>query len=494
MQALAPIQLQPSGLPVFLHGEIETLSQDSVALYDGDTQTDCQHGRAILTNQRLLWVQSHDADAKHQSKSAQSRALGLLLALVTGVERKHGHGFGYLSSPKVIVSVQKIGKVLKLSFRKGGDHNFEAKFQDILSRKPWLQLPPPVDRTATVSTLSSANRGSKGFSTSSAGVSGIVRHIETEQRKTETTINEAFDDLKSLMDNAGALVSIANKFNQMKSKMSETEQDEYDEWMTNLGIVAPVSKATMGKGAANEFHAQLARQLCDFLIEPLNRKNGTLSLVDVFCLYNRARGTDLVSPDDIAKACNLFGPLNLPLKVKRFDSGVLVVQSKDKHSTKAIQESIRVYLAGTPEKAGHAFVTPRELATLLGVPLQLANEYLLDAEKSTLLCRDESMEGISFYLNFFQHPTLINDILPLLPTTQTTKISQISTLSNKPETTQAAPTTSTVPAPTPAPSEPPLKQQKQLPPAPTVVATTGAAKISFGSAPTVQAGGGGAYG
>jgi len=37
------------------------------------------------------------------------------------------------------------------------------------------------------------------------------------------------------------------------------------------------------------YHAELARQLCDFLSVPL-QKHGMLPLPDVYCLYNRARG------------------------------------------------------------------------------------------------------------------------------------------------------------------------------------------------------------
>jgi ESCRT-II complex subunit VPS36 len=40
-------------------------------------------------------------------------------------------------------------------------------------------------------------------------------------------------------------------------------------------------------------------QLADFLRGPLERAGGMMTLPDVYCLFNRARGTELVSPDDL---------------------------------------------------------------------------------------------------------------------------------------------------------------------------------------------------
>lgn len=40
-------------------------------------------------------------------------------------------------------------------------------------------------------------------------------------------------------------------------------------------------------------------QLAEFLLVPLERAGGMMTLPDVFCLFNRARGTELVSPDDL---------------------------------------------------------------------------------------------------------------------------------------------------------------------------------------------------
>lgn len=84
-----------------------------------------------------------------------------------------------------------------------------------------------------------------------------------------------------------------------------------------------------------------------------------MMLADVYCIYNRARGTSLISPDDLLRACRLLdeyfplticllwfsekvkvflhsansnkpnpSSLGLPLQFRRFESGLLAVQWK----------------------------------------------------------------------------------------------------------------------------------------------------------------------
>ena len=43
--------------------------------------------------------------------------------------------------------------------------------------------------------------------------------------------------------------------------------------------------------------------MAKFAAPVLAHAGGILPLTDLYCLYNRARGTDLVSPDDLLKAC-----------------------------------------------------------------------------------------------------------------------------------------------------------------------------------------------
>ena len=90
-------------------------------------------------------------------------------------------------------------------------------------------------------------------------------------------------------------------------------------------------------------------QLSIFLTTPLDKAGGLLALTDVYCIFNRARGTELVSPDDLLAAGKLFPQLGASMQLKRFTSGVLVVQSNS-HSTE--QASLAI-LACTVNSCAH---------------------------------------------------------------------------------------------------------------------------------------------
>lgn len=60
-----------------------------------------------------------------------------------------------------------------------------------------------------------------------------------------------------------------------------------------------------------------------------------MAMADVYCLFNRARGSELVSPDDLLQACTCFPQAGVPLTIKQFSTGALVVQSRS-HSTEQV--------------------------------------------------------------------------------------------------------------------------------------------------------------
>lgn len=50
-------------------------------------------------------------------------------------------------------------------------------------------------------------------------------------------------------------------------------------------------------------------------------------MTDAYCRVNRARGMDLISPEDLLNACNTFLVANIPMKIHTFEStGVSVIQ------------------------------------------------------------------------------------------------------------------------------------------------------------------------
>ena len=183
---------------------------------------------------------------------------------------------------------------------------------------------------------------------------------------------------------------------------SDDVSREVLEMLVSLGIASPVTKASAGA----LYHRQLSRQLADWLPAALARNGGILALPDVFCLFNRARGAELVSPEDVLKACQLWQSLGIStVQFRRFDSGVLVAQTADR-SDDEVCAALAEALTNDPSSAANDAVTRARMdafaaSEALGVPPAIAREYLAMAEGHGILCRDEGPETTWFYPNRF---------------------------------------------------------------------------------------------
>lgn len=123
---------------------------------------------------------------------------------------------------------------------------------------------------------------------------------------------------------------------QIKSKLERKElnqdSDEIKEIqavMFNMGITgatdfnSEVSKDIAGK----QFHTQLSNEIEKFLETVIDKFGGVIGLVDLYCMYNRARGTDLISPEDLNIACTKIDIASTKFMIKVYQSGVRTIQS-----------------------------------------------------------------------------------------------------------------------------------------------------------------------
>lgn len=475
-------QLTDSLRPVLLEQEIEIYTSPQVSIYHGDTKVH-RSGVATVTSHRILWMN----DARKPTF-----CIALSLAHVLRVESKTGF-FG-ISSPKIIIYLkglpmrdaaapppsssssqpQPAGPTkthavpppgyVQLSFHSssGARDDFLDKTVACLQQAAWEQY-------------ESKKPAKLEFSTAQAGIHGIMRNVKQSQLHSEKVVDEAFSDLKALMAKAKDMVELVSKYSvarEAKLKKEEdapddaeseqkAEADQMNSILLNLGIASPVTRLSAGA----EYHIQLARQLADFMKEPLRKAGGMLTLTDVYCIYNRARGTELVSPDDLLQACRLFADLGLPIQLRKFDSGVVVLQSAE-HSDKAmalrilrvIQDALHhaaeifdeephgvggggdsprsVMSSAVSLSSASAFrslashrymslpvdakvsakdavvamgreclavsISALDLSQAMNISLTLAKQHLLNAEGMEFLARDRSSQGLRFHANCFQ--------------------------------------------------------------------------------------------
>ncbi|KAG0243626.1 hypothetical protein BGW41_001837 [Actinomortierella wolfii] len=286
---------------------------------------------------------------------------------------------------------------VKLSFRGGGSTNFYSTLRSTMAARAWERKPkvmaPQTSKPKEQVADTTPQMPRVG------GISSIIRSVETSQKQTEETLSSAFQDLQALMDKAADMVTLAETMSKRlarsNSALNKEETATFKSYLLSMGIAAPVTKDTAGA----VFHKELARELAEFILPIVEREGGMLSLTDTYCVFNRARGVELVSPKDLHSACLLFAELNLPLRLRKFDSGLLAIQTLARHNDDEVAASLLKTVQELPPGMG---ITAIELARIMQISVALAQDQLLMTEGKGLLCRDESVEGLRFYDNIFK--------------------------------------------------------------------------------------------
>eukprot|EP00002_Diphylleia_rotans_P037073 TRINITY_DN8249_c0_g1_i1.p1 TRINITY_DN8249_c0_g1~~TRINITY_DN8249_c0_g1_i1.p1 ORF type:complete len:192 (-),score=44.21 TRINITY_DN8249_c0_g1_i1:48-623(-) len=186
------------------------------------------------------------------------------------------------------------------------------------------------------------------------------------------------------------MVQVAERLASSIAKDAQSENDELQAAIFNIGIISPVTKQSAGAA----YHRELARQLSDFLEHPIKQLGGMITLPDAFCLFNRARGTALITTDDMHQACGLLAQMNLPIVPRKFDTGVQVLQSRD-HDDESSSKDLAQLISKRGTYSAFQMAQEQRISVLV------AKEKLLCAERMQYLCRDESPDGITFYPNLF---------------------------------------------------------------------------------------------
>jgi ESCRT-II complex subunit VPS36 len=196
----------------------------------------------------------------------------------------------------------------------------------------------------------------------------------------------------------------------VSSDSVRSDTEKLASMIESMGMTSALSKKQSG---GSMYHRQLARQMVDYLRQTnmLTNAGGMMSLTDVYCLFNRARGTNLISPEDFLRCIDLMKELNLGVSKRSFPSGVMVIQddafddvAMGKKLTELASSSLgRQKQTGTDnsEEFSCGGITTTDVCRSLNMTALLANEHLLSAEQSGWLCRDATIEGVRFFPNLF---------------------------------------------------------------------------------------------
>lgn len=338
------------------------------------------------------------------------------------------------ASYKVIVSTYTYGDlIVSCANSKQARDSIVETCRTALSRKAWERA----------TKFQEAQQATRLVTRRKVGVDHILTTRKLQHQRASQVAQTALSgDAEALLQEASALLQVIQKYTALLQKEAqqaqssvdkdndkddETEQqaDKLSTMLQDMGMTSGLTKdhfvvtssgggamrrgrrrgsrKTTAQDAEHAYYEWLARQVVDFLLPrlststsssssvPKNKNNNTggiMSLTDVYCLFNRARGTNLISPQDLRTACELLPDLHLGITTKTFRSGIIVLQLE------ASQTRLDDLLKLCP-------ITALEASHTLQVSPLLALEQLQDAEQDGHLCRDVTLETTRFYPNRF---------------------------------------------------------------------------------------------
>ncbi|KAG7397921.1 Vacuolar protein-sorting-associated protein 36 [Phytophthora boehmeriae] len=392
LDLLQTLPLTTAGRPALFGNEVEIYSEEHIGLYDRTIKTSHTRGRCAVTTHRLFYM---------DETSSPPLSLFVPLEWISRITKEAGF---LQRSAKVRVDLTTKSQPVatsffKLSFKDGGRDDFFSPLEASLKRKAWKDTQP--------SHLADRRLVKRQFNAADAGIAGIMRRQQEAQKETTELAAAAFSDLANLMMKARDMVSLIERYVDTQKTVETTDDapgsreediNKLSSLMLDMGITSPVTRENSGAA----YYEQLARQLAEYLSEHMPRNGGIMTLSDIYCLFNRARGVELVSPDDLYHAALLQKKLKLGYSVRKFDGGLLVLQT-DSHREDKVAER----LANMAQKSSSGYITSTDVSVELHTSFPLAWEYLKVAEELGKLCRDETFEGTNFYPNDFER--FVND-------------------------------------------------------------------------------------
>ncbi|TBU40909.1 EAP30/Vps36 family-domain-containing protein [Dichomitus squalens] len=311
-------------------------------------------------------------------------------------------------------------RMIRLSFRKGGDKPFYSVLRRSLLGKAW-------ESKQVVKPLASASRG--------IGISGILRTVETTAYASQTNMEDALADLEALMIKWKDMVKLAQDLNERLTAASTVAQP-----LVTPGIGLPSSPSASGLSAAapgaasrqvvepeeatfirsslaqlglqmanapvtqdmvhdeRKWYEELAKELAGILEgtgkggEGMMRKRGIIALDEVWGGWNRARGVALIPPATFLQVLPHLPNFTLPpIRMRTFAaSGLSVLHTPPYGSATFASRLVGVLTLVGPR-------TTIEIAQEEDLPIGLTQEMLDEVEMDGETCRDDGGSGVALF-------------------------------------------------------------------------------------------------
>jgi hypothetical protein len=229
------------------------------------------------------------------------------------------------------------------------------------------------------------------------GMDRVKNMMRGKLENQKQMIAGAFTDINSLRQNAEQMIAIASQIRNKiaNNQANKSENEEINQVLSKIGFVDPITKEVAG----SEYYVKLGEQINNFFMDYFrkNPKTKALTLIDAYCLYNRARTGNTISPKDMRQAIKQLtdGKVMHDIIIKNFNNEMIVIQTPE-FSGKNILAMIKKFME---EKKQH-YIEMADLSNILHVDNVLLEKTIIDdLLNSGFILIDESDLEVRYYLN-----------------------------------------------------------------------------------------------
>ncbi|KXN85937.1 Vacuolar protein-sorting-associated protein 36 [Leucoagaricus sp. SymC.cos] len=302
------------------------------------------------------------------------------------------------------------GKLMKVSFRKGGDKAFYTILKRAIKSKAWESQASQLYKS---NTPTGAEADSNAISRS--GITGVLRSVETSAQGQSTDLMNALQDLEALRIKARDMVRLAGELNEKLTSATISPTPTPTQSLSSLALTNNESNnnvissrelpeettfirsslAQLGLQMSNvpvtsdmindedKWINELARELAGVL-KGMMRDRGIVALDEVWGGWNRARGVALLPPSTFLQVIShLSQHTHPPIHKRTFKSGLSVLHTPP-YAQGAFSDRIIIHLTtGGPK-------TTMEIAMVEGITVALTKEMIDEAEMNGDVVRDDA--------------------------------------------------------------------------------------------------------
>lgn len=337
-------------------------------------------------------------------------------------------------------------QIIKLSFRKGGVKTFMDKLELARDQAVWEYMSQKSKINVDVIEPGSQsevheNKGPK------FGIQGLQNKREIESIQKSLLLNNSLQDLENLMEKARDLIELSKSYQRVLPKdqknsslINETAKilansktsinilnniitkNEFVNNSSDSSLLSSLRKKSKGSDLYVE---ELSRQLYEFLVDSdiITKNHGLITLYDLFLIYNKARGINLISPQELFQGVQLFDSLNfkyvlvsVPLTTKNVgditkgdetkaqsDDKFYVISNKNFSFNSIVLKIERFF--DEQQKTKNIFYglsvleIQKHPQIKLNINYIILNQILLNSCVEGSFCVDQELQGSFFYKN-----------------------------------------------------------------------------------------------